>query len=179
MTICERVFSLLADAGREQRELAKFIGVPAQTVSTRQVRGTNPGAEYIAAIAEFFSVSADYIWTGEEKEYRLSPADEEVLSAYHSLPRPEQVYILSEMYRRAGRISSPADRVSVGQQILCAIKSRDAQGLSLIHISNPPSPRFLRPGTSRWPTPTSSPARSCFPALRCCPSWRSASGRIL
>lgn len=47
--------------------------------------------------------------TGEEKEYRLSPADEEVLSAYHSLPRPEQVYILSEMYRRAGRISSPAE----------------------------------------------------------------------
>ena len=40
------------------------------------------------------------------------------------------------------RISSPADRVSVGQQILCAIKNRDAQGrfvltireLSLIHI---------------------------------------------
>lgn len=109
MTICERVFSLLADAGREQRELAKFIGVPAKTVSTWKVRGTNPGAEYIAAIAEFFSVSADYILTGEEKEYRLSPADEEVLSAYHSLPRPEQVYILSVMYRRAGRISSPAE----------------------------------------------------------------------
>lgn len=111
MTICERVFSLLADAGREQRELAKFIGVPAKTVSTWKVRGTNPGAEYIAAIAEFFSVSVDYILTGEEKEYRLSPADEEVLSAYHSLPRPEQVYILSEMYRRAGLISSPADMV--------------------------------------------------------------------
>ena len=28
------------------------------------------------------------------------------------------------------RISSPADRVSVGQQILCAIKNRDAQGLA-------------------------------------------------
>ena len=28
------------------------------------------------------------------------------------------------------RISSPADRVSVGQQILCAIKNRDAQGRS-------------------------------------------------
>ncbi len=26
------------------------------------------------------------------------------------------------------RISSPADRVSVGQQILCALKNRDAQG---------------------------------------------------
>ena len=26
------------------------------------------------------------------------------------------------------RISSPADRVSVGQQILCAVKNRDVQG---------------------------------------------------
>ena len=32
------------------------------------------------------------------------------------------------------RISSPADRVSVGQQILCAIKSRDAQGRFVLSI---------------------------------------------
>ena len=32
------------------------------------------------------------------------------------------------------RISSPADRVSVGQQILCAIKSRDAQGRFVLTI---------------------------------------------
>lgn len=32
------------------------------------------------------------------------------------------------------RISSPADRVSVGQQILCAVKSRDAQGRLVLSI---------------------------------------------
>ena len=32
------------------------------------------------------------------------------------------------------RISSPADRVSVGQQILCAIKNRDAQGRFVLTI---------------------------------------------
>ena len=32
------------------------------------------------------------------------------------------------------RISSPADRVSVGQQILCAIRSRDAQGRFVLTI---------------------------------------------
>lgn len=32
------------------------------------------------------------------------------------------------------RISSPADRVSVGQQILCAVKSRDAQGRIVLTI---------------------------------------------
>lgn len=106
MTICERVFSLLASDGRDQKDLAMHIGVSTRTVSTWKTRGTNPGAEYIAGIAEFFSVSTDYILTGEERQYSVSPADEEVLSAYHALKRPEQVYILGEMYRRAGLVPS-------------------------------------------------------------------------
>ena len=106
MTICERVFSLLASDGRDQKDLAAHIGVSTRTLSTWKTRGTNPGAEYIAGIAEFFSVSTDYILTGEEKQYSVSPADEEVLSAYHALSRPEQVYILGEMYRRAGLVPS-------------------------------------------------------------------------
>lgn len=104
MTICERVFSLLASDGRDQKDLAMHIGVSTRTVSTWKTRGTNPGAEYIAGIAEFFSVSTDYILTWEERQYSVSPADEEVLSAYHALKRPEQVYILGEMYRRAGLV---------------------------------------------------------------------------
>ena len=106
MTICERVFSLLASDGRDQKDLAAHIGVSTRTLSTWKTRGTNPGAEYIAGIADFFSVSVDYILTGEEKQYSVSPADEEVLSAYHALSRPEQVYILGEMYRRAGLVPS-------------------------------------------------------------------------
>ena len=82
MTICERVFSLLASDGRDQKDLAAHIGVSTRTLSTWKTRGTNPGAEYIAGIAEFFSVSTDYILTGEERQYSVSPADEEVLSAY-------------------------------------------------------------------------------------------------
>lgn len=54
MTICERVFSLLASDGRDQKDLAMHIGVSTRTVSTWKTRGTNPGAEYIAGIAEFF-----------------------------------------------------------------------------------------------------------------------------
>ena len=49
---------------------------------------------------------SDHILTGEERQYSVSPADEEVLSAYHALKRPEQVYILGEMYRRAGLVPS-------------------------------------------------------------------------
>ena len=45
--------------------------------------------------------------------------------------------------------------------------------------ANRRSRRCSRPGASRWQTPTSSPARSCFRVHRCCPSWLSASGQIL
>lgn len=106
MTICERVFSLLASDGRDQKDLAAYIGVSTRTLSTWKTRGTNPGAEYIASIAEFFNVSTDYILTGGEKKCSISPADDEVLSAYHALSRPEQVYILGEMYCRAGLVPS-------------------------------------------------------------------------
>lgn len=70
-----------------QKDLAMHIGVSTRTVSTWKTRGTNPGAEYIAGIAEFFSVSTDYILTGEERQYSVSPADEEVLER---LPRAQE-----------------------------------------------------------------------------------------
>ena len=75
MTICERVFSLLASDGRDQKDLAMHIGVSTRTVSTWKTRGTNPGAEYIAGIAEFFSVSTDYILTGSNGRNGRRPHD--------------------------------------------------------------------------------------------------------
>ena len=103
MTICERVFFLLAEGCREQRELAKFIGVPPKTVSTWKARGTNPSAEYIAGIAEYFSVSTDFLLTGEEKSYRLRPEDEELLTLWDALPAADKAVVKYEMYRRVNR----------------------------------------------------------------------------
>ena len=34
MTISERIFALLADVQREQKELAKYIGAPPSTVTS-------------------------------------------------------------------------------------------------------------------------------------------------
>jgi transcriptional regulator with XRE-family HTH domain len=51
------------------------IGVSTRTVSTWKTRGTNPGAEYIAGIAEFFSVSTDYILTGSNGRNGRRPHD--------------------------------------------------------------------------------------------------------
>ena len=51
------------------------------------------------------------------------------------------------------RISSPADRVSVGQQILCAIKSRDVQGRFVLTIRERWAPGRRTPPGSPWARP--------------------------
>lgn len=66
MTINGRVFQLLADQQRKQKELADFIGVNERNISTWKDRGTDPPAKLIFRIAEFFGVSVEWILTGEE-----------------------------------------------------------------------------------------------------------------
>ena len=51
------------------------------------------------------------------------------------------------------RISSPADRVSVGQQILCAIKNRDAQGRFVLTIRELLGTWERTPPGSPWARP--------------------------
>lgn len=110
MTICERVFSLLAEDGREQKELAAFVGASTRTVSTWKTRGTSPGAEYIAGIAEFFGVSTDYILTGEERNLRLKDEDKEILGLWDALGMPDKAFIKYEMYRRAGKVEPAGEK---------------------------------------------------------------------
>ena len=106
MTICERVFSLLASDGRDQKDLAMHIGVSTRTVSTWKTRGRIRGPSTSPALRSSLAFPPTTSSPGEERQYSVSPADEEVLSAYHALKRPEQVYILGEMYRRAGLVPS-------------------------------------------------------------------------
>lgn len=51
------------------------------------------------------------------------------------------------------RISSPADRVSVGQQILCAIKNRDVQGRFVLSIRELLGTWERTPPGSPWARP--------------------------
>ena len=67
MTISQRVFHLLAKQGKKQNELSDFTGISTSTISAWNTRGTNPAADTISAIADFFDVSTDYLLTGTEK----------------------------------------------------------------------------------------------------------------
>ena len=68
MTTGEIIKRLLDDRNIKQSELARYLGVPANTVNrwmpTENKAGSNPSPYYLDKIANFFDVPIDY-FTGE------------------------------------------------------------------------------------------------------------------
>lgn len=69
MTINARLFMLLADTHRTQKDLADFIGINERNVASWKQRGSDPPAKLIPKISEFFSVSMEWLLTGEERSH--------------------------------------------------------------------------------------------------------------
>ena len=61
-----------------QEELAKYLKVTRPTVAGYETKDHQPDYEKLESIAEFFSVSIDYLITGRDSE-RISPAKEGAL----------------------------------------------------------------------------------------------------
>lgn len=101
MTISQRVFYLLGKQGKKQNELAEYTGIPTSTISAWNKRGTNPAADTISTIADFFEVSTDYLLTGEEKispEIKLTDIEKCLLLDFRSLSSQGKDYIRQQMF---------------------------------------------------------------------------------
>ena len=72
MTISSRIFALLKEQSKTQTALATYIGIRVATVSAWKAQNTDPSANLLEKIAEFFGVSVDYLVTG--KEYAPAPS---------------------------------------------------------------------------------------------------------
>lgn len=72
MTISSRIFALLKEQNKTQTALATYIGIRVATVSAWKAQNTDPSANLLEKIAEFFGVSVDYLVTG--KEYAPAPS---------------------------------------------------------------------------------------------------------
>ena len=72
MTISSRIFALLKEQSKTQTALATYIGIRVATVSAWKAQNTDPSANLLEKIADFFGVSVDYLVTG--KEYAPSPS---------------------------------------------------------------------------------------------------------
>ena len=66
MTINERMFALLSERRVSQEQFASSVGINPRNVSSWQTRGTDPPANVICKIAEFFGVSVEWLLSGEE-----------------------------------------------------------------------------------------------------------------
>ena len=66
MTINERMFALLSERRVSQKQFASSVGINPRNVSSWQTRGTDPPANVICKIAEFFGVSVEWLRSGEE-----------------------------------------------------------------------------------------------------------------
>lgn len=64
MTISQRIFELLKEKHRTQKELSEYIGISPAAISSWKSKNTNPSADKIVKIAEFFEVSPVYLLTG-------------------------------------------------------------------------------------------------------------------
>lgn len=108
MTISQRVFYLLSKQGKKQNELSEFTGISTSTISAWNKRGTNPSADVISTIADFFGVSTEYLLTGKEKttlKDKLNADEYELLKIYNSLSNvskarvKERAEVLAELER--------------------------------------------------------------------------------
>jgi len=72
MTIGQRMFQLLDESKREQKELALYIGAPTNTVSNWRTRPSDPPAKFLIPICEFFGVSIEYLLFGDANEKKTS-----------------------------------------------------------------------------------------------------------
>jgi transcriptional regulator with XRE-family HTH domain len=67
MTVSGRIFALLAEKGKSQKNLADSIGISQRTISAWKSRNSDPPSDLICAIAAFFEVSLEWLLTGKER----------------------------------------------------------------------------------------------------------------
>ena len=102
MNFSQRITDLLVETHHKQSELAKFVGVKANTVSDWINKGTSPKIEHLYRIADFFSVSFNYLFTGEESELssgiNLTDSNETImLELFRMLSEKEQDRIIGRL----------------------------------------------------------------------------------
>lgn len=83
MTISQRIFMLLKQKGKRQKELAEYTGISTSAISAWNKNNTNPAAENLSIIADFLEVSLDYLLTGEEKQTEDTEDIKKLLKNYN------------------------------------------------------------------------------------------------
>ena len=90
MTPSERIFQLLAEKHIDQKDLAKYLGLSAQTMTDWKNGKSHSYHKYLQEISVFLETSMDYLSTGKKEPAPkngdgLSPAKRQLLEAVDDL----------------------------------------------------------------------------------------------
>lgn len=83
MDFFHRLYKLRRQAGLSQEELANLVGVTRQAVQKWEAGASRPDMDNLAALANYFNVSLDYLVTGKEPAPPPQPASAIVNNYYH------------------------------------------------------------------------------------------------
>lgn len=95
MTINERIFRLLDNKNKSQKELAEYIGTTPQVVNKWKTRGTNPPSEFIYKISKYFDTSTDYILTGQIDQEQFSQEEKLLVKYYRHIPGEQKSVVMN------------------------------------------------------------------------------------
>jgi len=91
--VCNRIFELLKQQGKTQKEFSSFTGIKESAISQWKVDNTNPKVECLPIIAEFLSVSIDYLLGADTNTF-------EIQKAFSKLNLDEQKSVLQNLYNQ-------------------------------------------------------------------------------
>lgn len=120
MEINERIFYLLDRQDKKAKDLAKYIGISASSVSAWKTENSYPSSKYIIRISEFLNVSIEYLLTGiddESVESDLSTDETELIETYNRLDRRGQHRVHSVIYEELDRMKEEKSNSSKGKAI--------------------------------------------------------------
>ena len=107
MTICERIFDLIASTkGKNAAGLCKALDLNTSVTTNWKQRNTDPPAKYIIPICEYLGVSVMFLLTGEDSIPRdqYSAEEQELVGLFRELDASGKRIIigrLEEERRRA------------------------------------------------------------------------------
>lgn len=125
MNFSQRITDLLVETKHNQAELARFVGVKANTVSDWINKGTSPKIEHLYRIADFFSVSFDYLFIG--KSNSLSTNESELLEVFQNFDDREQVKIIGRIEEWL-EVKNQREAISQKQRIVGVQVARRTDG---------------------------------------------------
>ena len=96
MDMHTRLFELLDNSKMEQKELAKILGIPADTVSSWRRGKSKSYTKFLPEIAQALNTTVDYLVNGEpEAPTDVSESDRRILQVIHDKPGLRTMFDLS------------------------------------------------------------------------------------